>query len=111
MKTPSQEAMAQLMFWTGLGCLPLSIILGFLGTLSRKLGIAVLLFITAGFSFTHSLWYFNALGGALGTKIGSYTAPSWTSFLPYGLGGALISIFLWGAFKNIERKSRTRRLR
>lgn len=85
MKSPAQEAFAQVMFWTGMGCFPLTIILIVLGALTKKTLRAVAYFLLATLTFTHFLWFFSMLGGALGTKVGRYEPPDWFSFFPPSL--------------------------
>lgn len=98
MKSPSQEVFAQLMFWTGIGCFPLSIALAIMGAGCRKIGIAFLWFFAGSIAFNHFLFYINVLGGALGTKVGRYEAPSWISFSPYSLIGVVVLVALWFMF-------------
>jgi hypothetical protein len=109
MKSPSQEAFAQIMFWSGIGCLPFSIVLAVVGTFTKKALLAAVSFLLGGLAFTHFLWFFNVLGGSLGTKIGKYVLPSWQSFLPYGLGSALGLFAFWIAFRNLELKRPSQR--
>lgn len=104
MKSPAQEAFAQAMFWTGIGCLPLSIILIILGALTRKVQQAAALFFLAAMTFTHFVWYFNVLGGALSTKVGRYEPPDWFSFLPFPLVGFIVLTAVWVA--NDRRRKR-----
>jgi len=105
MKSPSEEAVAQLMFWSGMICLPLSIILSVVGTFCRMATVAALAFVCAGLAFTHFLWFFNVLGGSLGTKVGKYSPPSWYSFLPYGLFAAAGLLIFWYLFRNLQLKN------
>lgn len=98
MKPPSSELFAQIMFLTGMACFPLSVAFACLGAVSKKIEIALLWFIVAAFTFTHFVFYFNVLGGALGTKVGRYEPPNWFSFLPYCLIGVPVLIGLWILF-------------
>lgn len=92
MKSPAQEAFAQVMFWTGIACFPLTIILIVLGALTKKALRAAAFFLLAALTFTHFVWYFNMLGGALGTKVGRYEPPDWFSFLPLPLASFVVSM-------------------
>jgi len=105
MKSPSEEAVAQLIFWSGMICLPLAIILTVVGTFCRKATVAAFAFVIAGLSFTHFLWFFNVLGGSLGTKVGKYVPPSWYSFLPYGLFASAGLLIFWYLFRNLQFKN------
>lgn len=95
MKSPSAELFAQVMFFSGMACLPLSLVLACLGAVSKRLGTAILWFLAGSILFTHFLFYFAVLGGSLGTKVGRYEMPSWFSFLPYSLVGVAALIVLW----------------
>ncbi len=97
MKSPAQEAFAQVMFWTGIGCFPLTLILIILGALTKKALRAAAYFLLAALTFTHFVWYFNMLGGALGTKVGRYEPPNWFSFLPFPLVGFVVIMAVWVA--------------
>ena len=92
-----------------MGSLPLSIVLAIAGAFSKKTWLAAVSFLFAGIMFSHFLWYFNVLGGSLGTKIGTYVPPLWRSFLPYGLGSALGLFVFWIAFRNLELKHSSKR--
>jgi len=93
------------MFWSGLVSLPIAIVLAIVGAWCRKAKSAAILFLMAGFAFTHFLWYFNVLGGSLGTKVGNFLPPSWHSFLPYGLLPAGGLLLFWFLFRNLTVKS------
>jgi hypothetical protein len=108
MKSPSEEAVAQLMFWGGMICLPLAIILTVVGTFCRKATFAALAFVCAGVAFTHFLWFFNVLGGSLGTKVGKYVPPSWYSFVPYGLLPAAGLLLFWFLFKRLKENTNSK---
>ena len=98
MKTPAQEAFAQLMFWSGIGCLPLSVALAILGFNSKNKAKAMMSFFMGAVAFTHFLWFFNYLGRGLAHKVGRFEAPSWYSFVPYSLVGFALLIGLWSVF-------------
>jgi len=98
MKSPEQEAFAQLMFLIGMGCLPISLGLAIAGAASRRIKNAVIIFAIAGIAFNHFLFYFAVLGGSLGTKVGTYELPNWFSFLPYSLVSVAVLIGLWILF-------------
>lgn len=95
MKSPAQEAVAQVMFWTGIGSFPLFIALAIVGTGCKRIKKALISFSLGAIAFTHFLWYFNVLGGSLATKVGRYESPAWFSFLPYSLIGMSLLIVLW----------------
>jgi len=105
MKSPAQEAIAQIMFWTGIGCFPLSIALIIVGVSSKKIKNAIISFSFGAIAFTHFLWYFNVLGGSLATKVGEYKLPAWYSFLPYSLVGFVLLIGLWIIFNSSRAKA------
>lgn len=98
MKAPEQEIFAQLMFFIGMGCLPVSIGLAIAGAACRNIKNAIRYFVLAGISFNHFLFYFAVLGGSLGTKVGAYELPNWFSFMPFSLIGVVILIGLWILF-------------
>lgn len=90
MKSPAQELVAQLFYWSGIGCLPLTIGVFIAAFRAKKVWIAVPLLAVGSVATTHFMWYFTVLGGALGTKVGEYLPPSWWSFYPTGLAVALL---------------------
>jgi len=98
MKSPEQEAFAQLMFLIGMGCLPISLGFAIAGAASRKIKIAVICFAIAGIAFNHFLFYGAVLGGSLGTKVGTFEIPNWFSFLPFSAVGVLVLLALWILF-------------
>ena len=98
MKSLEQETFAQLMFFIGMGCLPVSIGLAIAGAACRKIKNAITFFVFAGLAFNHFLFYGAVLGGSLGTKVGSFKLPNWFSFLPYSLIGCAILVGLWIVF-------------
>ena len=104
MKSPAQEAIAQIMFWTGIGCFPLSIVLAIVGVSSKKIKNAIISFFFGAIAFTHFLWYFNVLGGSLATKVERYEPPAWYSFFPYSLIGFALLIGLWIIFDRRRAK-------
>ena len=96
MKTTAQEAVAQVMFWTGIGSFPLSIGLAIVGVTSKKIQNAIAALFFGAIACTHFLWYFTLLEGSLGTKVGRYEPPAWYSFLPYSLIAFVALIGFWG---------------
>ena len=72
MKTPMQEAVAQVVFWTGMGCLPLAVILFGMAFRKKKPWQALSLLILGGLAATHFMWYFTYLGRGLATKVGEF---------------------------------------
>ena len=86
MRSPAHEAVAQVMFWTGLGCFPLTIVLAIGGFRSEKIKDAIISFFFQAIAFTHFLWYANVLGGSLA---------AWYLYLPYPLIGFVIFIGIW----------------
>ena len=92
------------MFLTGMFCLPLSIAFAVIGSIAKKFKTAIVWFIVGAIAFTHFLWYFNILGGSLGTKIGKYEPPAWYSFFPYSMIGVVLFIGLWLFFDRKRMK-------
>jgi hypothetical protein len=94
MNTPWQELIAQLLFWSGLGCLPGSL-LAFIAAFGvrQKLWSVVFAFV-GGAMLTHFLWYFFALGASLASTVGQPQLPMWLQFAPIGFGVAGILIFI-----------------
>jgi len=95
MKSTAQEAIAQVMFWTGIGSFPLSIGLAIVGVTSKTIKKAITALFLGAIACTHFLWYFNLLGGALASKVGRYEPPAWYSFLPYSLTAFVVLIGVW----------------
>jgi len=95
MKTPMQEAVAQVVFWTGMGCLPLAVILFGMAFRKKKPWQALSLLILGGLAATHFMWYFMYLGRGLATKVGDFHPTPWLNFCPIGLGLALVLAFVW----------------
>ncbi len=95
MKSIAQEAIAQVMFGTGIGSFPLSIYLAIVGVTRKTLKKAIATLFLGAIACTHFLWYFNLLGGALASKVGRYEPPAWYSFLPYSLSAFVVLIGVW----------------
>lgn len=102
MKSTAQEAVAQVMFWTGIGSFPLAIYLAIVGVTSKTIKKAATTLFLGAIVCTHFLWYFSLLGGALASKVGRYEPPAWYSFLPYSL---IAFVVLTGAWALIARRS------
>lgn len=90
MKTQMQEAIAQAMFWGGIGCLPLSVMVFVTAFRIKTLWKVWGLFVLGSVAMTHFLWYFFYLGGALGTKVGEFHPTPWWHFYPVGFGVAAV---------------------
>ena len=95
MNSPTQEILAQIMFWGSIGSLPLAVGFGICGLSSRNRAVAFSFFLGTGLLLTHFLWYFSLLGGALSTKVGTYIPPFWFGFLPYGLAVGVALALFW----------------
>lgn len=104
MKTPEQEFIAQIMFLSGMGCGPLALTFAIIGAVCKKLLTAVSWFVAAALAFTHFLWYFDVLGGALSAKVGTYEPSPWISFLPYSAIGAGVLTALWVWFDRCRKQ-------
>ena len=91
MKSPYEEAIAQVFFWSGILCLPFAILIWILGINAKTVKNATGCFLVGAVVLNHFLWYFKVLGGALTTKVGTYVIPFWPSSL---LWPALIGILL-----------------
>jgi len=104
MKSPAQEAIAQAMFWSGLASFPLFLALAIAGFRCRAFIRAYGAFCLSAVALNHFIWYFNVLGGALGTKIGRYDPPSWDSFLPYTLNACFLLSALWYVVQRRKNK-------
>jgi hypothetical protein len=90
MNTPAQEIIAQVIFWSWMGCFPLSI-LAFIGAFFFKEKWKVLgMFFIGSILVTHFLWYFLYLGGALATKVGVFHPTPWLQCYPAGFGVAAV---------------------
>jgi small-conductance mechanosensitive channel len=106
MKTPVQEVIAQVIFWSSIGCLPVSIWLAISAIqLKRKLislGLIVLSCLTA----TQFLWYLLYLGEALANKVGTTQQTPWIEILPFGvaIAGITASITYVARVKAQKRK-------
>ena len=98
MNVSCHEALAQAMFWFGVGCLPLAVGLFFMAYSKRKLSYSLMLFALGGLALTHFAWYFVYLGQALANKVGEVPPISWPRFLPIGIvvamGLACIKLYL-----------------
>lgn len=90
MRTPMQEAVAQVMFWSGLGCLPLAILVFAGAFLLRSRWKRWGLFALGSVLLTQFLWYFLYLGGALATKVGEFHPTPWWQLYPAGFGVAAV---------------------
>jgi hypothetical protein len=86
MKTPIQEAVAQAMFWSGIGCLPLSVAVSVVAFAVKERWKTLALLVLGGVTATHFIWYFRCLGGALATQVGVFQPVPWWKFIPIGLG-------------------------
>src|SRR5947209_18072481 len=94
MHTPAQEAIAQVLFYTGIGSLPAAIG-SFVGSFRvRTRWQHLVLLAVGGALLTHFLWYFFVLGISLATKVGEPNYPSWLSLSPIGFGIALFLLFV-----------------
>ncbi|NCB26800.1 MAG: hypothetical protein EOM62_15220 [Bacteroidia bacterium] len=95
MKTPIQEAVAQVVFWTGMGCWLLSVILFGMAFRKKKARQALSLLLFGGLAATHFMWYFTYLGRGLATTVEEFHPIPWLYFCPIGLGIALVLAFVW----------------
>jgi hypothetical protein len=97
MKSPYDEAIAQLFFWSDMLCLPVAILISILGLNATSIKKSVGCFSIGVLALTHFLWYFTVLGNALASTRNTppYSLPFWPSFLPYPLLGGLILFVLW----------------
>jgi hypothetical protein len=98
-----REAVAQIQFYSGIGCLPATVTLSVLGFLLKHRLKSWACFVLAGLLFTHFLWYFTHLGIALSDILGQAHYPSWFHFAPIGVGLIYILVLI--------RESMQRRLR
>ncbi|MEO0509996.1 MAG: hypothetical protein AAF065_09070 [Verrucomicrobiota bacterium] len=85
------EAQAQLLFWSGMGCLPLSLILFLIGFQKKEKGTKRILVFTGSVSLLHFIWYFRTLGVGLADKTGNIEYPKWWLHILIGvaIGGIL----------------------
>jgi hypothetical protein len=90
MKTPIQETIAQLVFWTGIGCLPLFIFISITASSLKMWWKALAMVALGSIAATHFLWYFSYLGGALATKVGVFHPTPWWKFSPAGVAAAVV---------------------
>lgn len=94
MHTPAQEAIAQVLFYTGIGSLPAAIGSFVASFHARARWQHLVLLAVGGALLTHFLWYFFVLGISLATKVGEPHYPSWLSLAPIGFGVALVLTFI-----------------
>ena len=105
MKSPYAELLAQLVFWSGMLCLPAAILISILGFNTKTLKTAAGCFSIGALALTHFLWYFTVLGGALATKVGTFTLPFWPSFLLWPVVVGLLLLVTW-LLRDRRRKRR-----
>jgi 4-amino-4-deoxy-L-arabinose transferase-like glycosyltransferase len=103
MKSSSQETFAQVMFWTGMGCFPLSLFLISFGARAKEVWQAAKFFLLAAITLTHFVWYLKVFSGALTTWKGPYEPPAWYSFLPFTV---VIFVILTGVWIAHDRRQK-----
>src|SRR4051812_35020610 len=106
MHTPAQEAVAQLMFWSGIGSLPASISFFAAGFKVRSRTKRLICLTVGGILLTHFLWYFSVLGISLATKVGHPVYPPWWYFTPIGFGLAFL-LAKFNASRTVRETSKT----
>jgi hypothetical protein len=84
MKTPMQEAIAQLMFWSGMGCFPFSILIFVAAFRLKEKWKALVMCAVGSIVVTHFLWYFMYLGKGLAAKVGEFHPTPWWHVYPVG---------------------------
>lgn len=109
MKTVGQEFAAQIVFYTSMGCVPLTVWL--VGKCRRTAATVprLLLLLMVSITTTHALWYFCCLGVGLSDKIGNMAPIRWYRFYPVGVVVALLTRFLPVAEANTEGSSAAER--
>ena len=85
MNNATHEALAQVMFWIGIGCLPASIGAFVAAFCIPERWKALAMLGVGSVTTTHFLWYFTALGVNLATKVGEPQPTPWLFFFPVGL--------------------------
>ncbi len=98
------EAIAQLMFWIGMGSLPFGVVLMVVGVISRNRSLSICCFVSAPMMIAHFFWYFKMLGIGLSDKIGNAEYPSWWLYISIA---ALFSLPL-GLFTARWKKDRSK---
>ena len=84
MNNVSHEALAQVIFWSGIGCLPVSIGAFVAAFCIPERWKALAMLGVGSVTTTHFLWYFAALGVTLATKVGEPHLTPWLLFYPIG---------------------------
>ena len=85
MNNAAHEVLAQVIFWSGIGCLPVSIGAFVAAFCIPERWKALAMLGVGSVTTTHFLWYFSHLGEALATKVGEPDITPWLCFLPIGL--------------------------
>ena len=79
-----REGIAQLLFWSGLGCLPASIALFVATLIVKQRWKHLVCAFTSGLLLTHFLWYFTTFSLAVSHTHDKALYPSWFLFAPIG---------------------------
>jgi len=100
-----REAIAQILLWTSMACLPGSVVL-FVLAFRTKRHLPCLLFASVGgFVLTYFMWYFANLGATLSDFSGDVHYQSWLDFFPLGFGIALMVVAVRLSYAGSTRKT------
>jgi len=97
-----QEAIANVVFWTGMGSFPLALVFFNKSFITDKPWKRVGLIALGGITLTHFSWYFMYLGQGLATVVGEFHPIPWWKFLPIGTGVAVVIGYI--QFLKIQRQ-------
>lgn len=105
MKTPTQDVIAQVMFYTGIGAFPVGITALILGIKNTQKRAAFPLILSGGACITHVVWYAGYLARGIAGTATSPLHAAWWSHVPAGMGAAALA-FLIRHYLELRAKSK-----